>query len=143
VAQQRFPAARWSRLTLPKGAQGPVEVRLLRPGELRETTGYTRVRLDRQGRVLERYDPLQAPGGNRLIDAVFPLHSAEALGLAARALWTLFGLLPVTLLATGAWLWWRRQRRRQAQAGGSSGATVTATRGEPEPPRSKPRSSAT
>jgi len=143
AAQQQFPAARWSRLTLPKGAQGPVEVRLLQAGELRETTGYTRVRLDRQGRVLEIYDPLQAPDGNRLIDAVFPLHSAEALGLAARGLWTLFGLLPVTLLATGAWLWWRRQRRRQAQAGASSGATVTATLGAPEPPRSKPRSGAT
>jgi uncharacterized iron-regulated membrane protein len=110
AAQGEFPAARWSRLTLP--AKGALEVRLLQPGELRATTGYTRVRLDRQGRVLERYDPLAAPAGNQVVDSLFPLHSGEALGLAARLLWTVFGLLPAALLGTGAWLWWRRQRRR-------------------------------
>jgi len=123
AAQHEFPTARWSRLTL--GGKGPVEVRLLQPGELRESTGYTRVRLDRQGRVLERYDPLAAPVGNRLVDSFFPLHSGEALGLAARLLWTVFGLLPATLLATGAWLWWRRGQRRAAQARSSLGDSIT------------------
>lgn len=123
AAQQAFPAARWSRLTL--AGKGPVEVRLLQPGELRESTGYTRVRLDRQGRVLERYDPLAAPAGNQLVDSFFPLHSGEALGLAARLLWTAFGLLPVTLLATGAWLWWRRRQRRAAQPRSSLGESIT------------------
>lgn len=123
VAQQAFPNARWSRLTL--GGKGPVEVRLLQPGELRESTGYTRVRLDRQGRVLERYDPLAAPAGNRLVDSFFPLHSGEALGLVARLLWTAFGLLPAALLATGAWLWWRRRQRRAAQPRSSLGDSIT------------------
>lgn len=117
-AQMQFPSARWSRLTL--SAKGPAEVRLLQPDELRAVTGYTRVRLDRRGQVLERYDPVSAPSGNRLIDSVFPLHSAEALGLLARLVWTFFGLLPATLLATGAWLWWRRTRRRQHPAPGPS-----------------------
>ncbi|MFX8504388.1 hypothetical protein ABTL94_19180, partial [Acinetobacter baumannii] len=62
AAQRQFPAPRWSRLSL--AGTGPVEVRLLQPGELRASTGYTRVRMDRQGRVLERYDPLTAPAGN-------------------------------------------------------------------------------
>lgn len=124
AAQRQFPAARWTRLTLP--AQGALEVRLLQPGELREATGYTRVRLDRDGRVLERYDPLRAAAGNRLMDSFFPLHSGEALGLAARLLWTAVGLLPATLLATGAWLWWRRrQRRRSAQPRSSLGESMT------------------
>lgn len=123
AAQQEFPAARWSRLTLT--GKGPVEVRLLQPGELRESTGYTRVRLDRQGRVLERYDPLAAPAGNQLVDSFFPLHSGEALGLVARLLWTAFGLLPATLFATGAWLWWRRRQRRAAQPRSSLGDSIT------------------
>ncbi|PZP28373.1 MAG: hypothetical protein DI603_19610 [Roseateles depolymerans] len=125
VAQQQFPTARWSRLTLPTSNQGLAEVRLLQPGELRAATGFTRVRLDRQGQVRERYDPLQAPSGSQLIDAVFPLHSAEPFGLAIRLLWSAFGLLPATLLATGAWLWWRRQRRRHA----ASAAPVTTAAG--------------
>jgi uncharacterized iron-regulated membrane protein len=83
------------------------------------------VRLDRQGRVLERYDPLAAPAGNQLVDSFFPLHSGEALGLAARLLWTAFGLLPVTLLATSAWLWWRRRQRRAAQLRSSLGESIT------------------
>lgn len=113
LAQQQFPQARWSRLSLPSG-QGPVEVRLLQPGEPRADTGNTRVRLSREGQLLQRYDPLTAPAGNVLLNWLFPLHSAEALGLAARWLWTVFGLVPALLLATGLWLWWRRRRARVA-----------------------------
>jgi uncharacterized iron-regulated membrane protein len=63
--------------------------------------------------VLQRYDPLQAPAGNVLLNWLFPLHSAEAFGLLARLLWSLFGLVPSLLLATGLWLWWRRRRAAQ------------------------------
>ena len=34
-------------------------------------------------------------------------------------------LLPATLLATGAWLWWRRGQRRAAQARSSLGDSIT------------------
>lgn len=107
-ALREFPAARWARLTLPAGPQAPAEVRLLQPGEPRVDTGATRVRLDASGQVIGRYDALRSPPGSRVLDWVFPLHSGEALGLVARLLWTAFGLLPTLLLATGAWLWWRR-----------------------------------
>ncbi len=109
VAQQQFPAARWSRVTMPVG-KGPVEVRLLQPGEPRADTGNTRVRLSPQGAVLNRYDPLNAPAGNVLLNWLFPLHSAEAFGWALRVVWSVFGLVPALLLGTGLWLWWRRRR---------------------------------
>lgn len=109
VAQQQFPAARWSRVTMPVG-KGPVEVRLLQPGEPRADTGNTRVRLSAQGVVLNRYDPLNAPAGNVLLNWLFPLHSAEAFGAVLRVVWSVFGLLPTLLLGTGLWLWWRRRR---------------------------------
>lgn len=108
-AQRAFPPARWSRLTLPAGGDAVAEVRLLQPQEPRIDTGNTRVRLGAAGQVLARYDPLQAPAGSVMLDWVFPLHSGEALGLLARLLWSLFGLLPALLLGTGAWLWWRRR----------------------------------
>lgn len=99
--------------------QGPVEIRLLQPGEPRADTGNTRVRLSQQGALLHRYDPLNAPAGNVLLNWLFPLHSAEAFGWALRVLWSLFGLVPSLLLGTGLWLWWRR-RRAVAQAQGAS-----------------------
>lgn len=110
-ALRLFPQAHWSRLTLPSEAGGVAEVRLLQTGEPRIDTGSTRVRLDAEGRVLARHDPLHAAAGSVLLDWVFPLHSGEALGLAARVLWSLFGVLPVLLLGSGAWLWWRRARQ--------------------------------
>lgn len=115
LAQQQFPAARWSRVTMPVGS-GPVEIRLLQPGEPRADTGNTRVRMSPQGALLSRYDPLNAPAGNVLLNWLFPLHSAEAFGWALRVLWSVFGLVPLLLLGTGLWLWWRRRRQwRRAQ----------------------------
>jgi len=121
LAQRQFPHAHWSRLTLPRGT-GAVEVRLLQPGEPRADTGNTRVRLTPAGALLQRYDPLNAPAGNVVINWLFPLHSGEAFGVAARVLWTAFGLVPALLLATGLWLWWRRTRAAGRARGNARGA---------------------
>ncbi len=125
LAQQQFPSARWSRVTMPVG-NGPVEIRLLQSGEPRADTGNTRVRLSQQGQLLQRYDPLNAPAGNVLLNWLFPLHSAEAFGWAVRVVWSLFGLVPSLLLGTGLWLWWRR-RRAVAQAQLEKRQRVSAT----------------
>lgn len=110
-AMERFPQAAWSRLTLPASKGGIAEVRLLQTGEPRADTGSTRVRLDAAGRIVAVHDPLRAPAGSVLLDWVFPLHSGEALGIAARVLWSAFGLVPVLLLGSGLWLWWCRTRQ--------------------------------
>ena len=109
-ALREFPDAQWSRLTLPAENAAQAEVRLLQRAEPRADTGSTRVRLGADGQVAARYDPLQAPVGNRLLDWVFPLHSGEALGFAARVLWSVFGFVPTLLLGSGLWLWWRRTK---------------------------------
>ena len=123
AAGRRFPQARWSRLTLSAAGAGTFEVRLLQPAEPRIDTGNTRVRLDARGQIVAVHDPLSAPAGNRVLDWIFPLHSGEALGLAARLAWTLFGLMPALLFGSGAWLWWRRQR---SMSRGASAAAATA-----------------
>lgn len=110
-AEQEFPAARWSRLTLPTAPAAPIEVRLLQAGEPRVDTGTTRVRFGADGKVLARYDALRTGSGSVVLDWLFPLHSGEGLGTTARLLWTAFGLMPLVWLGSGAWLWWRRRSR--------------------------------
>lgn len=115
-AEALWPDATWSRISVPAQPGGAFEVRLLQRGEPRMDTGDTRVRLSADGRVLEVHDPLDAPVGNRVIAWLFPLHSGEAFGLVGRLLWTLLGVLPALMFATGGWLWWqRRLARRRAQ----------------------------
>jgi hypothetical protein len=110
-----FPGARWSRLSLPARPGRPGNCAAAR--RARADTGNTRVRLGADGRLLSVQDPLHSALGNRVLDWVFPLHSAEALGGLARLLWTVFGLLPAVLLGSAAWLWWRRGRQRRAALG--------------------------
>lgn len=109
-AQGLWPRAQWSRLALPATPDKPFEVRLLQPGEPRADTGSTRVRIDARGQIIAVRDALHLPVGDALLDWLFPLHSGEALGLPGRLAWTLFGLAPSLMFATGAWLWWRRRR---------------------------------
>lgn len=132
LARARFPQASWSRLTLPTGKDGMAEVRLLQPGEPRADTGSTRVRLDAAGRIVAVQDPLSAPAGSVLLDWVFPLHSGEALGLVARLLWTLFGLIPALLLGSGLWLWWQRTRAPETRRAPRSPSPAQGDAAEPE-----------
>lgn len=115
-AERLWPHATWSRLQLPLKPNESYEVRLLQRGEPRMDTGDTRVRLDVEGTVIETRDPLNAPGGEVLLAWLFPLHSGEALGMPGRLAWSLFGLVPLLLFATGAWLWWQRRAARRKQA---------------------------
>lgn len=114
LAEAQWPSARWSRLQLPDSSRTYYEVRLLQRGEPRADTGDTRVRLTAQGRVIAMRDALHAPTGEALLAWLFPLHSAEALGMPGRVAWTLFGMVPALLLGSSVWLWWRRQRVRRA-----------------------------
>ena len=116
-AERQLADARWSRLQLPKPGEGNVEVRLLQPAEPRMDTGDTRVRLAADGRVLDVRDPLTAPSGDVVLAWLFPLHSGEAFGYFGRALWTLFGLAPPLLFATGLWLWLKRRAAQRRHAG--------------------------
>lgn len=114
-AEAQFPDARWTRISLPAQPGGPVEVRLLQPGEPRADTGSTRVRMAADGSVRAVTDPLAGPLGQQVLDWRFPLHSAEAFGVPLRLVWTLCGGVPALCFGSGCWLWWRRRRLSAAR----------------------------
>ena len=114
-AQSLWPDTQWTRVQIPDDAAKGYDVRLLQGGELRADTGDTRVRMSAAGQVVDSRDPLRAPAGDTLLSWLFPLHSGEALGLAGRLAWTVFGLAPVLLFATGLWLWLKRRRATRSR----------------------------
>jgi uncharacterized iron-regulated membrane protein len=111
-AQQAFAGSRATRVRLPKGTDGVIDVTLRQEGEWRKSSGYTRVLVDQySGARLHVRDPYAVSGGDRFIDALFPLHSGEAFGALSRVLVCIAGLVPAALFATGAWMWLRRRRQ--------------------------------
>lgn len=74
--------------------------------------------------TIDRLDPdpndYERPG-EWLLLALIRLHFGRFGGLGVRTAWTLLGLVPAMLFASGFWLWWRRRRRRAGQGGGPGG----------------------
>lgn len=115
IAQQRFPAARVSRVTLPPAPSAPFELRVRQPGEVRKGDGATRVVIDAySGEVLRVRDPLLASGGDTFLNWFFPIHTGEAFGTAGRVFISVFGIAPLLFFITGFALWWRRRRSHAA-----------------------------
>jgi uncharacterized iron-regulated membrane protein len=112
-AQSLWPETQWTRVQIPADPAKGYDVRLLQSDELRADTGDTRVRMSASGEVVDVRNPLRAPAGDTLLSWLFPLHSGEALGLAGRLAWSMFGLAPLLLFATGLWLWLKRRHARR------------------------------
>lgn len=112
-AQAAFPQARISRVSLPKAAGQPFEIRVRQPGELRAGPGATRISVDSgSGAVLRVIDPERARGGDRLLGWMFPLHTGEAFGLAGRIFISLFGLAPLAFFVTGLVVWIKLRKKK-------------------------------
>lgn len=128
AAQARYPAARVGRVNFPAGATQPWEVRVRQPGELRQGPGATRISIDaRDGTILRVADPLRAPGGDRFMAALFPLHSGEAFGTAGKVFISFMGLTPLAFFVTGIVVW-LKFRRKPKKKGGSAPARAAAKR---------------
>jgi len=109
LAQQQFPLARISRISMPKASSTIYEIRLHQPGELRERTGATRVRIDGiRGTVVKIQDPLKATKWDWIVSYFFPLHSGEILGVVGKIVISLFGLMPLLFAISGTFIWLRR-----------------------------------
>jgi len=86
-------------LRLPDRGNGPVELRLSRPGDL--SAGSNRVYLDPvTAHVLAIDRAADRPIGARFLGAFSPIHYGQVGGWVARMLWALLGLVPPLLLIT-------------------------------------------
>ena len=61
-------------------------------------------------------DPLRAPGGDKFMMWLFPLHTGEALGVAGKAFISLFGLVPLMFFVTGVYIWLKLRRKKKSPA---------------------------
>ena len=110
IAQQQFPLARITRISLPKALSGIYEIRLHQPSELRARTGATRVRIDGiDGTIINIQDPLKAAKWDLIVSYFFPFHSGEIFGLASKIFISLFGLMPLLFAISGTLIWLRRK----------------------------------
>lgn len=73
--------------------------------------------------VLQVHDWRTAGTGVRVSDYKYPLHIGAAFGLPGRLLVLFTGLLPLALLLTGGYVWWRKRRLRRERARASTRTT--------------------
>lgn len=66
-------------------------------------------------KVVQVHDWRNAGTGVRVSDYKYPLHIGEAFGMSGRILTLLVGLVPILLLCTGAFVWWRKRQVRAAR----------------------------
>jgi uncharacterized iron-regulated membrane protein len=123
TARVQFPNAVFVSVQLPGAKAAEYRFRLRQPGEVRELFGVTAVWVDaRDGRIVYRYDALDAPLANRVFDSLFAIHSGEIAGSFGRWAVLAAGLSLPMLWVTGVWLWAakrkaRRGRRVEQEAG--------------------------
>jgi uncharacterized iron-regulated membrane protein len=109
-----LPEARPVSISLPESADMPVVVRQRFP-ENSHPNGRSFVAVDpRTAEVLHSHSWREAGTGLRIADFKYPLHIGEAFGLPGRLMVLATGLLPLALLITGGWLWWRKRQAASA-----------------------------
>lgn len=112
VAQDKFPTARISRINFPKKSDGIYEIRLHQPGELRDGSGATRIRIDAiHGRIVKMHDPLTTTEWERMSGYFFPVHSGEIFGVVGKIVISLIGMMPLLFAISGITIWLRRISR--------------------------------
>ncbi|QPJ66303.1 MAG: PepSY domain-containing protein [Candidatus Nitrohelix vancouverensis] len=120
IARDTFPQAELQRIFFPASADSPYRVIMRQPGEIRKTSGNVQLWISTyDGDILKIQEPQSMPGGDAFLSWMFPLHNGEAFGLPGRILVFLTGFVPITLYATGLWVWWRKRKARLKSSQGS------------------------
>lgn len=104
-ALSTFPNAQFSLVDLPNERAPWYRVRLLQSGELREVHGSSVVFVAPNGAVLAAYDAVRVGPSAQALNAIYPLHTGEALGLAGRITILGAGAALVVLILLGGQLW--------------------------------------
>ncbi len=110
TALAKFPDARVFRVYIPSSDTAAYQVSLIRSSDSWREFAATKVWVDQySGAVIDSWDSLNAPAGNKFLSWMFPLHNGDALGFVGRVLVFFAGLLPAIFFVTGFYLWYRRR----------------------------------
>lgn len=123
AAQRIYPAASIAVVSMPAAQRDWYSIRLRQPGELRRIYGTTLVRVDAgTGAPLSTVDALQMSLSDRMLVALYPIHSGEWGGVVTRLLALIVGLWLVGTMTFGLLLWSARRATRSDKAMGRYGA---------------------
>lgn len=112
ASKHRFPDAALRRISLPVKAGSPIAVRMKQPFEW-TPNGRTQLQFDaRTGRLLSITDPARASASARLVEKLYPLHTAKVGGLAMKLLMTASGLSLAILGTLAVYAFWFRRAKR-------------------------------
>lgn len=106
VARGPFAHADVRRVTMPEGATGTYRVSLRQDSEINQKHPMTTVWVDRySGQIRSVRNPARFSDGEKLLAALWPVHTGEALSTWARFGWFIAGLAPAILYVTGLLRW--------------------------------------
>jgi uncharacterized iron-regulated membrane protein len=110
-ARERFPDAEFRILSLPKGDNGLVSLRMRQPAEWLPNGRTTLYFAADTGRLVEARDALALPPQAQGFNMLYPLHAAKVGGLTYRLAMTASGLALALLGSLAVWSFWFRRGR--------------------------------
>lgn len=106
VARGPFAHAEVRRVTMPEGATGTYRVSLRQDSEINQKHPMTTVWVDRySGQIRAVRNPARFSDGEKLLAALWPVHTGEALGAWGRCGWFVAGFAPAILYVSGLLRW--------------------------------------
>lgn len=113
TALAAYPGSTLAAVYAPSGDRPVWQVRVTQPDEARRAYGATRVFVSAvDGRILARFDALDAAPPRAFVDGLFPFHTGEMGGLAGRVAIAAIGVWLITMIVVGVLLWAARRRPR-------------------------------
>ena len=112
TAHARFPDAAFRSLSLPRGKNGLITVRMKRPDEWLPNGRTTLWFAADSGRLIAARDAAQLPGVVQAYNMLYPLHAAKVGGLTYRLVMTAAGLALVMLGGFTLWSFWFARGKR-------------------------------
>ena len=110
IARGLFPSSEVRRVTTPLGELGTYRINLRQKHELNQHHPFTTVWVDRwSGQIRAVNNPTQFSVGQTFTTWQWPLHTGEAFGSNARAIWFFIGLAPLVLWISGITHWLYRK----------------------------------
>jgi uncharacterized iron-regulated membrane protein len=113
TALAAYPGSTLAAVYPPEGERPAWQIRVTQQGEARRAYGATRVFVSAvDGRILARFDALDAAPARAFIDGLFPFHTGEMGGLAGRIAVAAIGVWLATMIIVGVLLWAARRKVR-------------------------------